>query len=298
MCCTRKRCGCAMRQSPTHSTPRAASSSAYTSVCAGPPKDHERLHLGRDLDRVGLRRDLVVGRTAGLDRHQLDLAPVELVVRGEVVDIGLRGLALLGQAFVAAGVLEERLLQQVGLRLVQRDRDRVGGDAGHGRAPVVAACPRLDARRRVPTRHRDLPRARIAAGTPVHVDAPGLRFVEGERPSPRGGARRPVARGRRRYRHGRDRQRDRGADGDQQATAPPNQPPNQPPNHGGNGRTSARAPRFRPGGSGSRVEPAEGTEHGRIPQHLVGRPRRDDRDRGRARPGAPPPTVEAARRAR
>jgi hypothetical protein len=28
-----------MRQSPTHNTPRAASSSAYALVCAGPPND-------------------------------------------------------------------------------------------------------------------------------------------------------------------------------------------------------------------------------------------------------------------
>ena len=65
----------------------------------------ERLHLRRDLDRVGLGRDVVVGRAARLHRDELDLAAVQLVVRREVVDVLLGGVALLGQALVAAGVL-------------------------------------------------------------------------------------------------------------------------------------------------------------------------------------------------
>ena len=94
-CCSRNDCGCAITQSPTHSTPRAASSSAYAVVWPGPPNDANALHLGRDLDRVGLGRDVVVGRAARLHRDELDLAAVELVVRGEVVDVLLRGVALL-----------------------------------------------------------------------------------------------------------------------------------------------------------------------------------------------------------
>ena len=143
----------------------------------------ERVHLGRDLDRVGLGGDVVVGRAARLHRYQLHLAAVELVVRREVVDVLLRGLALLGQALVAPGLLEERLLQEVGLGLVQRDGDGVLGDARCGRAAVVAALPRL---RRTAGRSRSAPppcRWWCRSSGPSRPCLPcGLRLVEGQRP--------------------------------------------------------------------------------------------------------------------
>ena len=50
-------------------------------------------------------------------------------MRGEEVDVLLRGRGFLREALVAPALLEERLLEIVGLRLVQRDGDGVLGDA-------------------------------------------------------------------------------------------------------------------------------------------------------------------------
>ncbi len=153
----------------------------------GSAERRERVHLGGDLDRVGFGGDVVVGRAARLDRHQLDLAAVELVVRGEVVDVLLGRLPFLGEALVAAGVLEERLLEEVGLCLVERDRDRVRGHPRGGRTAVVALHPWFDARGRIPARHREPTGRGVTPRPPVHLLALCLGLVERER-------RRPAAR--------------------------------------------------------------------------------------------------------
>ena len=165
-----------------HARPAAASSFAYAEVWPGPPNDAKALDLGRDLDRVGLGRGFVVRCAARLDRDELHRAAVELVVRGEEVDVLLRGRGLLREALVAAAPLEERLLQVVGLGLVERDRDRVLGHARRGRrrrcrcpttAPRTARrsrsgsrpCP-SSCRTAVPSRRCDgapVPRRRSAA---------------------------------------------------------------------------------------------------------------------------------------
>ena len=139
------------------------------------------MHLGGHLDRVGLGRDVIVGCAARLHGDQVDLASIQLVVRREVVDVLLCGLALLGEALVAAGVLEERLLEHVGLRLIERDGDRVLGDPRRGRTAVVPTLPRLHAGRRVTAGYSDLARLGVAVGTPVDLFALRLRLIERER---------------------------------------------------------------------------------------------------------------------
>ncbi len=140
----------------------------------------ERLDLGRDSDGVGLGRDIVVLGAAGLERHQLDLAAVQLVMGGEEVDVLLVRGELGLEAGVTAALFQDGLGQRVGLGLVDGDGDGVLGHAGCGGAAVVTALPRDDARRRVPERDRDLPGLGVAVGSPVDVRALGLGLVEGE----------------------------------------------------------------------------------------------------------------------
>ena len=177
-----KDCGAAMVQSPTHSTPRAASSSAYAVVWLGPPNDANALisvatriasafavtsSSGGPLARSGTRRTR---------------ASVRLVVRVEEVDVLLDRGELVAERLVAAAPLEERLLEEVGLRLVDRDDDLVAGDA---RAPSRRRCRHPSTARRTEARTRAAPRpCRVVVshdGSPVDLLAGRFGFVERER---------------------------------------------------------------------------------------------------------------------
>src|SRR5579884_1636252 len=133
----------------------------------------ERLDVGGDLDRVGLRRRLV-GRAAGrVVLHEVDLAAVHLEVRlvqlAEVDD--LVGVGVRRDVRTRAG--EERALERVVLPDVDGDRDGVSGDTRRRRAPVVA-LEGLDARWRVDGRDLHLASGRVAVRAPVHLQ----RLVE------------------------------------------------------------------------------------------------------------------------
>ena len=120
--------------------------------------------------RVGLRGGGVIGQPAGLEDLDPHRPAVGLVDVGEEVDVVLVDLVVEVGVGVGARVLDERLLQRIGLTLVEHDQDLVGRHALRGGASVVLALvPRLDAGGGVGDGDLDPSELGVAAVAPVDV---------------------------------------------------------------------------------------------------------------------------------
>ncbi len=173
-------------QSPRHSTPRAASSCAYASVWPGPPNDANALTSVATLMASARAEASSSGDPVPLTMTSLTLASVGFVMRFEEVDVLLDGLRFGGERLIRAATAQGGFLQDVGLGLVQRDGDRVGGDARRRRAAVVA-LERSDAGWCVAQRNCDGAARGVAVGAPV--DGRTVGIGEGDRAVPRRGRR-------------------------------------------------------------------------------------------------------------